>query len=442
MTELKKSLSLLEATMYGVGVIVGVGIFTLIGRACGMAGNMVWASFVLGAAVAFLTGLSYAELSSIYPKASADYYYVSRAFKNRLLAFLVSWILIFAQLMGTSTVALGFGSYLQRITGTSPALNAFLLILVVGLVNFRGIKTTVDFNTVCILATIAGLLSIIVLGIRYIGSVNYFESSQGLQGVFNASTLLFFAFLGFENIASIAEETKKPQKNIPRAILLSIALTTVLYVLLAVSIVSIASWQELSTSDAPLATALSKVSGTAEILITVLALGATASTCLGLMVHVSRIVYGIAADGCFPEFFTLVHPKYRTPWVSIITTTAFACAFLLIGKPATTASLATFAALIAFVMVNLSVLSIRRAKIRGKFRVPSIKNIPLTSVLGFLLCVFLLLQFNLQIVELGIFVLLIGIFYSLVLDRILKWLEVWKNLKRELTRFQKEFLSE
>lgn len=440
--QLKRTLSLLEAIMYGVGVIVGVGVYTLVGKASALAGNATWLAFILGAFIATFTGLSYAELSSIFPKAAAEYFYISRAFNNRFLAFLVSWLLIFGVLTGISTVARGFGSYLEGITGTDTTLNAFLLILFLGMLNIRGIKTSSRFNIFCVAMTVAGLLMVVISGIRYFGSVDYFYSPHGIQGVLAASALIFFAYLGFENVVSIAEETKSPKKNIPRAIISSIAITSVVYVLVAVALVSLVRWEELATSYAPLSLAVSRVSSTGGILITMIAVTATASTALGMMIYLSRITYGIASDGSLPEVFTLVHPKYKSPWVSIAAATVLSSIFLFVGDTVTLASLATFASLIAFIAINLSVIWLRKSRVGRKFKVPlNFRNIPVPSLLGALLCGFMLFQFDIRVVGIGILVLLLGVFYSLVLDRILKWLDFWNKLKRELTHFQKKALS-
>jgi APA family basic amino acid/polyamine antiporter len=442
MPELKKTLGLFEAIMYGLGVVIGVGVYVLIGRAAGLAGNAVWISLVLGATIATFTGLSYAELSSIFPKASAEYFYISRAFKNRFLAFLISWLLIFAVLMGISTVARGFGSYLEGITRTPAVLNAFLLILFLCMLNIRGIKISSRFNVFCVLATVIGLVMVIFFGMERFGSVDYFYSPYGIEGVFAASALIFFAYLGFENIASIAEETKSPRKNIPRAIVSTLLITTVIYVLVAISLVSLVSWQELATSNAPLTLALNRVSSFGGFVITLIALTATTSTVLGMMIYLSRITYGIASDKSLPEIFTLVHPKYKSPWVSIVVATVLSSFFLLVGDIAVTASLATFASLIAFIMINFSVIWLRKSKIERKFKVPlNFRNIPIPSVVGIILCSFMLFQFEFRVIGTGIAVLLVGIFYSLVLDRILKWLDVWNKFKRELTRFQQRVLK-
>ncbi len=440
MDKLKRTLSLFEAIMYGIGVIVGVGVYTLIGKASGFAGNAIWLAFVLGSFIAICTGLSYAELSSMFPKSSADYYYAMKAFRNRVLAFLISWLLIFAGLMGVATVSRGFGGYAKGLTNIDETVLSILLIIFISFVAIRGIKISSTLNVFLVTLTIFGLLIVIGFGMKHFGSVNYFYSPYGINGVLLAAPIIFFAFLGFENIVSIAEETKSPRKNIPRAIIGSLTITTILYILVSLSIVSLVGWQALANSDAPLALAVEKESRLGSFIVSLIALTATSTTVLGLIIYLSRIVYGIAKEGSLPKFLALVHPTYKTPWTAIILVATFSILFLFLGDMVSTASLATFSTLTAFIAVNLAVIRLRRHNIRRKFKVPlNFRNLPIPSLLGILLCFFMLSNVTLEVFKVGILVILTGILYSLLIDRILKWLKFWKNLKRELQKISRNF---
>jgi APA family basic amino acid/polyamine antiporter len=440
MHKLKRTLGLFEAIMYGVGVIVGVGVYSLIGKASAFAGNATWLAFLLGAFIAVCTGMSYAELSSMFPKSSADYYYITKAFNNRFLAFLVSWLLIFAGLVGIATVSRGFSGYAKGLSSVNETVLSILLIIFISFVVIRGIKISSALNVLLVALTIFGLLIVIGFGIRHFGSVDYFYSPYGLNGILVAAPIIFFAFLGFENIVSIAEETKSPRKNIPRAIIGSIAITTILYILVSLSIVSLVGWQVLANSDAPLALAVEKESNIGSFIITLIALTATSSTVLGLIIYLSRIVYGIAKEGSLPKFLALVHPRYKTPWVAIAVIAFFSILFLFFGDMVTTASLATFSTLTAFIAVNLAVIWLRRYKISRKFKVPlNVRNFPIPSFLGIVLCSFMLLNVSLEVFKVGLLIILAGIIYSLILDRILRWLRVWENLKRALSKISRSF---
>ena len=251
--KLKRTVGLFTLTMYGVGIILGAGIYALIGKTAGMAGNSLWLSFLIASVVSAFTGLSYAELVSIFPKSAAEYIYVKNSFKNRVLAFSVGWIEIAADVIAASVVALGFAGYLHVLTGVPMVLGALSLIFVLSLVNFSGIGESTRLNMIFAFIEMAGLILVILFAIPHLGSVDYMEMPNGFAGVLGASALIFFAFIGFEDMANITEETKEPKKTAPKALIFSVAITTVIYILVALSAVSLAPWDSLAVSTAPLA---------------------------------------------------------------------------------------------------------------------------------------------------------------------------------------------
>ncbi|MCP8322326.1 MAG: amino acid permease, partial [archaeon] len=198
---LKREIGLAGAVAYGVGIIVGAGVYALIGRAAGQAGNSVWLSFILAAIVASFTGLSYAELSSMFPVSGAEYVYVEKAFRSNFWAFIIGWLVLLSGVISSSTVALGFGGYLMSYIGISEAFTAILLILLLSLVNFWGIKESVKVNVVLTLIEVSGLILVVLFGAKYFGSVNYFVAPSGVRGIVSAAALIFFAFIGFESLA-------------------------------------------------------------------------------------------------------------------------------------------------------------------------------------------------------------------------------------------------
>src|SRR3972149_9798419 len=234
--ELKRQLGLLEITLSGVGIILGAGIYALLGKATGLAGNAVWLSFAFAAFVAIFTGLSYAELSSMFPKASAEHQYTKSAF-NKKPAFIIGWLIIFSGIIGASTVALGFGGYFSALFKVPVLTSAFVLIVILSLLLFYGIKESAWFAIISTLIETAGLIIIIFIGLPYLGKVDYFEMPQGLAGVFEASALVFFAYTGFESIVKLSEETKDPEKTIPRGLMLSVLISVILYIMVAISAV-------------------------------------------------------------------------------------------------------------------------------------------------------------------------------------------------------------
>jgi basic amino acid/polyamine antiporter, APA family len=195
MQKLKRSLGLLETTFYGVGVIVGAGIYALIGKAAGLAGNMVWAAFGIGALIAAFTGLSYAELSSMFPKAGGEYVYLEHAFSRRL-AFLVGWLIVFGGVVTAATVALGFSGYFSAIFHTPLIPIALVLIVLLSLLNFWGMRESAIANIIATIVELAGLALIIFFGLKYFGSVDYLTlPSFGFTGILSATALIFFAYL-------------------------------------------------------------------------------------------------------------------------------------------------------------------------------------------------------------------------------------------------------
>ena len=419
--KLRRKIGLFGLTASGVGMILGAGIYALIGKAAGVAGNTVWMSFLLGALISSFTGLSYAELSSMIPKAAAEVSYAKEAFKGNLTPFLIGWIIIFTEVVSISTVALGFGGYFDGLFGVPTVLASLALIILLSILNFVGIEKSSKVNIVFTVIEVSGLLLIVALGIPFLGTVNYFEASQGLQGILKASTLIFFAYLGFEDIVNLAEETKNPERNIPKALILSVVITAVLYVLVAVAAVSLTDWQELGTSTAPLAYAASKSLGQSAFLtLSVIALFATANTVLILLIVASRMVYGIARDGSLPRSLSKLSRR-GTPWVAILAVMILPCFFVLIGNIGFVAEITNFGTFITFALVNLSAIWLRYKKPEWKrpFKTPlTLSKMPLIPLLGLLSCGLMITQFRLDIVALCVLVIFIGIIVKMVLAKI------------------------
>lgn len=390
--KLRRALGLLETTIAGIGIILGVGIYALIGKAAGIAGNGIWLSFGIGAVVAGLTALSYAELSSIWPRAGAEYVYTERTFGRRL-AFLVGWLIIIGTMFAAATVSLGFAGYLTNLIGTPIPLPiiAAALLLILSIINLYGIKESAAMAIIATVIEALGLLIIIAIGLPYLGSVDYFELPPDATNInlFSAAALLFFAFLGFESVTRLAEETKEPEKTIPRATILSLAISTVIYILVALAAVSVLPWQRLAESSAPLADVAHASLGEATgLMLTIIALFATANTALLMLVTDTRIVYGMAESGAFPKSLRLatVHAKRRTPWIAAVVVGLLSIAFLALEDIKILANATDFTVFITFAIVNLAVVWIRYAQPEtaeaAPFKSPSLGKLPICAVLG------------------------------------------------------------
>ncbi|MEM5766529.1 MAG: amino acid permease [Candidatus Aenigmatarchaeota archaeon] len=421
--KLKRELGLLETTFYGIGVIIGAGIFTLIGKAAGLAGNSLWISFLIGAFVAIFTGLSYAELSSMYPKAGSVFVYVKKAYGSDLWAFLIGWLLIFALIAGIATVSLGFSGYFSELFGIKSLLIrtviSVFLILTLSSLSFLGIRESSRFFTTTSFIVLISLIFLIFLGFLRapINIQKYFEAPS-LAGVFSAAALVFFAYLGFEDVVNLAEETKNPKKIIPSALILSVLITTVVYVLVSIAVLNLAGWEELSQSPAPLALATYKVLGdNAFIFLSLSALLTTASTSFGLLIAASRMTYGMAKEGSFPKILSRIHTKRKTPYFSIIVIAILSSAFVFIHDIEKVAKITSISSLLAFIASNLSLIHLRFMKpdMKRGFVAPlNIGKFPLTAFFGTISCFALLGYFEIELIVSTFIILSVGsIFFAI-----------------------------
>ena len=419
--ELRRKIGLFGVTASGVGMILGAGIYALVGNAAGVTGNSVWMSFLLGAFISSFTGLSYAELSSMMPKAAAEVSYVKEAFKGNLAPFLIGWIILFTEIVTISTVALGFGGYFKGLFGVPIVVASIIPIVLLSLLNFVGIEESSKVTIVFTIVEASGLLLIVILGIPYLGTVNYFEASQGFQGILKASTLIFFAYLGFEDIVNLSEETRDPERNIPKALILSVIVTAIIYVLVAVAVVSIVDWRELGASCCPLAFAASKSLGQSAFLtMSVIALFATSNTVLVLLIVASRMMYGMARDGFLPHGLSKLSRR-GTPWTAILAVMILPCFVVLVANIGIVAEMTNLGTFIIFAAVNLSVIWLRHRKPEWKrpFKTPiTIAKIPFIPLLGLLSCGLMITQFRLDVTALSLLVIFLGIITQKILTRI------------------------
>lgn len=426
MSELRRRLGLFHTTMYGVGLILGAGIYALIGSAVGEAGNAVWFSFILAAVASVFTGLSYAELSSMYPKAAAEYTYIKNAFKNNFVAFLVGWLTLFVAIISAATIAVGFGGYFAGLFGVPILLAAILVILGVSFVNFLGIRESSSMNIIFTIIEAAGLGLIIWIGFVLFGEthVDYFDAPHGIAGIFSAFTLVFFAYIGFENIANVAEEIRNPKKILPKAIILSVAITAIIYILVSISAIRVLDWQEMGVSIAPLADVVKKALGTqAQFGLSLIALFATTNTVLIMLVSGSRILYGIARDRSLPAIFGAIHQTRKTPWVAVAVIGLLAVVFVFAGDISTIANISVFTIVMVFIAVNFSLiwLRIKNPEVERPFKVPlNVRNFPILPTLGILTPIVGIMQFDAYVILMGLGVVLSGAAFYLIYNKMVK----------------------
>ncbi len=413
MPPLRRGIGLAGLIAYGVGTILGAGIYALIGQAASLAGSDLWLAFLLAALVAALTGLSYAELATTFPKAGAEFEFVRRAFGSDRVAFLVGWILLLSGAASASTVALGFAGYLHALLGPPVDIIAVLILVVAAAVSFVGIRESTAVNVVFTLIEAGGLVAVIAIASSVHGVPVPSLPVTRWPGVLEAAGFVFFAYLGFEDVANVAEETTAPERLIPKAITLAVVLTAFLYVGVALAALELLPPARLAASPAPLADAVGAVWGEpGRLVLSIVALFATANTVLLLLTAGSRMLFGMAREAAFPPILARVDPTTRTPAGAILVQTLAAVALLPIGGIGVLGSLASWAALTAFIAVNAALLWLRRTQpgLYRPFRVPlNLGWVSLPALLGLLAALLASLRFEPGVILVGIIVTAAGL---------------------------------
>ncbi|MBI2964958.1 MAG: amino acid permease [Chloroflexi bacterium] len=352
---LERKLGLWAVSLSGVGVILGAGIYALIGPAAGHAGNGMWASFVIAAAVAGLTALTYARFVRIRPKNSPEFQYATLGFGPRI-GFTAGWLMIWADVVSVAAVALGFGGYLTGITPLPIVAGALLLIAFAAALAWWGLGESIALAIVFTLIEVGGLVFIVLVGVPHWGEIDYLATPRGFGGVWTASALVFFAYLGFDELGNLVEEAKEPERTLPRALGIAFFVSAAIYVAVAVSAASAVGWEALAGSNAPLAeVAPGALGDNAHLLLTLVALAATANTVLLLMVAGSRSIHGMADAKALPAWLAGIGAR-KTPWAATALTAAVAAAFALIGDLERVAQITNAAILLSFAVVNFALI--------------------------------------------------------------------------------------
>ena len=309
---LRRRLGLPSLTLYGLGLILGAGIYSIIGEAAAEAGRGLWLAFLLGAAIALLTGLSYAELAAMFPKAGAEYTYAAEAFPRRpWLASSTGYVLLGAGLATAATVAAAFGGYLGVFLDWPSWVGAIAVLVAAGAVALAGIRESAWANAAMTALEVGGLLLVVWLAFRHAdvaGAVG-FAPPAGLAA---AGALVFFAYLGFEDLANLAEEAREPERRVPQAILLSVAISALLYALVGAAAIALAGADRLAGSDSPLAEAAAEAGPGYGGALAAIALAATANTVLITLVALSRMLLAMARGGHAPKPMRAVMPRRGT----------------------------------------------------------------------------------------------------------------------------------
>jgi amino acid transporter len=394
---LHRSIGPTQMALYGLGSMLGAGVYGLMGKAAGQVGNAVWLAFVVALVAALLTALSYASLGSRYPRAAGAAYVTQRAYGFPLLSFMVGLALVCSGLTSIATQSRVFAANLIELVGLDGLPVAWLalgfLLIMAGIV-FRGIRESMWVNVLCTIVEASGLILVVAVGFSYWGSVDYFETPAApgddhvILIVMQGAVLAFFAFIGFEDMYNVAEEVRDPQRTIPLGLITAMVAAAILYIAVAITAVSVVPWQELGTVPGPITEVVARAAPIIPpILFTGITLFAVANTGLVNFVTASRLLYGMGRQGLLPAFFGRVHNDRRTPHIAILVLFLILVPLALAGTISELASATVLLLLSVFAVVNgsLFVLKGRKSEEPGKFEIP--RFVP---ALGVLVCVVLI----------------------------------------------------
>jgi basic amino acid/polyamine antiporter, APA family len=408
-TRLNRTVGAIDLTALGIGAIIGTGIFVIIGEAIAESGPAIVISFVLAGVTCIFSALAYAELASTLPVSGSAYTY-AYATMGEVLAWIIGWDLILEYGVSVAAVSVGWGAYFVELMdslfgvtisesislppgeGGDVNVPAFLLVLAVAALLISGIRQSARSNTVMVITKLLVLVFFIVVAFSAFDGDHFSNfAPNGFSGIESAAALIFFAYIGFDAVSTGSEETRRPQRDLPIAIVGSLVIATVLYILVSLAAVGALPADQLAGQDAPLAVALSEGAGIgwgADI-VTFGALVAITSVVLTILYGQTRVAFSMCRDGLMPERLATVWERTRTP---VILTLLFAVPVALLAAfvPLTEiAELVNIGTLFAFFIVNIAVIWLRRTKPemdRG-FRVPWVPVVPLV---GAALCVYLM----------------------------------------------------
>ena len=430
---LRKELSAWDLTFFGVGVVIGTGIFVLTGQqAHANAGPAIVISFIVAGIACGLAGLCYAEFASTVPVAGSAYTF-SYATLGELIAWIIGWDLVLELALGAAVVARGWSAYLQDLfdlptwlagDSAKPDIGAIAIVLALTVIGVLGTKLSGRFTGVLVIIKVAVVSFVVIAGLFFIKWSNYqpfvpdSEPAPGgkgadqtlLQGIFGvdptafgaygivaAASVVFFAYIGFDIVATSAEETKNPQRDVPRGILGSLAICTALYVAVSFVVTGMLKYSDdRMNTAAPLAEAFdANGAGWASKIISTGAVAGLTTVVLVLMLGQARVLFAMSRDGLLPIGLAKVHPRFGTPYRITILTGAFVAVLAGVVPLSELSKLVSIGTLFAFVLVSAGVVILRRTRgdLHRPFRVPAVPWIPALSILA---CAWLMVNLSIE----------------------------------------------
>ncbi|MCX6856426.1 MAG: amino acid permease [Verrucomicrobia bacterium] len=395
-----------QIMFYGLGSMLGAGIYALIGKAAGGLGNAMWLAFLMAMIGAMLTGLSYACVGGRYAQAGGAAYVTQRGLRKPLLSYIIGIAVMMSGLTSMATGSQAIIGQLKELLGwslddTTLKFMSIGVVFLVGCIIYRGIRESMWLNILCTVIEAAGLLFIIAVGVRYWGSVNYLESPGDtvaggvgsgitLALIMQGAVLTFYSFIGFEDILNVSEEVKNPSKNVPFGLIGAMLAATCIYMAVAITAVSVVPWQELAKSEAPLMEVARRAApwftGIKPVFacITIFAI---ANTALLNYLMGSRLLYGMSRQGLLPAILASVHAKRQSPHIAVVVLFFIVSFLILSGGVKQLAESTVLLLLIVFTVVNISLVVLKRrpGEPRGGFEPPL-----LVPILGAIVCALLI----------------------------------------------------
>ncbi len=391
---LARKLGLGLVCFYGLGTILGAGIYVLVGKVSAAAGLYAPMAFAVAAFISFFTALSYARMVAIYPDCSGPVKYVLEAFGIKSLSALVGWLIVMTGVVSAATIANGFVGYLNVFIEMQAWLAILLLVIILTIIAIWGIAESMWISAAMTIIEIAGLLFVIYVARDALLEPplpvqDYFiiDSFSAMFGVFAGAFIAFYAFIGFEDMVNVVEEVKNPGFNLPVGIFIVIVVSSLLYILIAIIAVASLSIEQLAETDAPLALLLQGKSELSSKAIAIISLFAIVNGALIQIIMGSRVLYGMSRGGMAPGIMSEVHSKTRTPIKTTLIVSALVLLFALWLPLVTLAKLTSFIILTIFFLVNLSLWKVKHIKHEEYSSTMNTPNFPL---LGAALCLFLI----------------------------------------------------
>ncbi|HYI20823.1 MAG TPA: APC family permease [Solirubrobacteraceae bacterium] len=385
-------------TVFVIGDVLGAGIYALAGEVAGKVGGAIWTSFLLAGILAAFTATAYAELVTKYPQAAGAALYAHKAYRRPTLTFLIAFAVMCSGVASAATLATAFGGdYLSEFVTLPKMLVAAAFIGVLALVNFRGIKESVQLNLGLTAIELTGLVLVVLIGAAFLfdgggdpARAFEFKSGEAVPlAILSGASLAFFALIGFEDSVNVAEETKDPSRVFPTALFTGLAIALAIYILVTLVAGMAVPTDQLAGSDGPLleVVQLGPLAMNTKVF-SAIALFALANGALINMIMASRLIYGMAQQGIVPRQMGRVHGERRTPWVAIVFVAALALVLCALGDLESLADTTVLLLLSVFVSVNIAVLVLRRDRVEHEhWHAPTF-----LPVLGVAACLALIVQ--------------------------------------------------